>query len=308
MDAFKSWNNTAKFLILAKKGANLKKILLIICLMCACFAENPQREIIVVSLPMQKEFVEKIAGGAFEVVSLVESGVNPHDFEPKVSMIKKVNSAIAYFAIGIEFEDIWLKKFKAQNPKMQIFNTQDGILKIDFTHKEHNHHDHDEHEHSDGDTHIWLSAKNAKMIAKNIFEGLQAIKQDSNFRENYEKLEADIVSIDKELKNILSVLPKGQKFVVFHPMLGYFARDYDLEEIAIEVEGKSPKMQEMIKVIKEIKHDNLKVIFAQPEFSTKAAEFIVKESRARLGYFSPLKTPWGENLIEFAKELVRLQK
>ncbi len=285
----------------------MKKVLFLFIAMCLCAfsKEQIQREVIVASLPMQKEFLEKIVGNSFEIISLVESGVNPHDFEPKVSMIKKVNSAIAYFAIGIEFEEIWLKKFKAQNPKMQIFNTQDGILKIDFNH---NHENHNHHNHNDGDTHIWLSAKNAKMIAKNIFEGLQAIKQDSNFRENYEKLEADIVSIDKELKNILSVLPKGQKFVVFHPMLGYFARDYDLEEIAIEVEGKSPKMQEMIKVIKEIKHDNLKVIFAQPEFSTKAAEFIAKESRARLGYFSPLKTPWGENLIEFAKELVRLQK
>lgn len=52
---------------------------------------------------------------------------------------------------------------------------------------------------------------------------------------------AEIDALDKELKVILKDLPDHQKFVVFHPMLGYFARDYHLDEISIEVEGKSPK-------------------------------------------------------------------
>ena len=50
------------------------------------------------------------------------------------------------------------------------------------------------------------------------------------------------------------------------------------------------------------------MIFAQPEFSTKAAEFIAKESGAKLGYFSPLQTPWKENLLNFAKTLVEFEK
>ena len=84
-------------------------------------------------------------------------------------------------------------------------------------------------------------------------------------------------------------------------MLGYFAKDYNLEEISIEVEGKSPKMKEMMKVINTIKKENLKIIFAQPEFSTKAAEFIAQESGAKLGYFSPLQTPWGRESYRFSK-------
>lgn len=276
----------------------LKKILLLVCL---CLNTLFAKEIIAVSLPMQKEFLQKIVGEKYEIITLVEPGVNPHDFEPKFSTIKKVNTAIAYFAIGIEFESVWLEKFKAQNKKMQIFATQKDVARINFAHN-HDHH------HGEGDTHIWLSVSNAKIIATNIYNALKVLDKTTNYAMQYEALMQEIAQVDAQLQEILRTLPKGQKFVVFHPMLGYFARDYGLEEISIEVEGKSPKMQDMIKVVTIIRQENLKIIFAQPEFSTKSAEFIAKESGAKLGYFSPLKTPWGENLIEFAKTLNTLQK
>ncbi|WDL75391.1 zinc ABC transporter substrate-binding protein [Helicobacter winghamensis] len=278
----------------------MQKILMFVCLLLN-FALA--REVIAVSIPMQKEFVEKIAGDSYEVVSLVTPGVNPHDFEPKISEIRKVNEAVAYFAIGIEFEESWLPRFKGQNQSMQVFDVGVEVSRINFS----NTHHHEGHHHS-GDTHIWLSPSNAKIIAKGIFESLKKLDSKKDFSQNYKGLMAEIDALDKELKVILKDLPDHQKFVVFHPMLGYFARDYHLDEISIEVEGKSPKMQEMIAVIETIKRENLKMIFAQPEFSTKAAEFIAKESGAKLGYFSPLQTPWKENLLNFAKTLVEFEK
>ena len=67
-------------------------------------------------------------------------------------------------------------------------------------------------------------------------------------------------------------------------------------------------MKEMVQVIDTIKKEKLQIIFAQPEFSTKAAEFIAEESGAKLGYFSPLETPWAENLIRFAETLKEANK
>ena len=266
------------------------------------------RDVIALSIPMQKEFLQKIAGDSIEAVVLVESGTNPHDFEPKASDVRKVNGAVAYFSIGIEFEEVWLPRFKSQNKALQIFANDANITKINFATEAHNHkHEHDEaHEH--GDTHIWLSTKNAKIIAQNIYESLKQLYPTQDYAKSYHQLIAEIDAVDNELKNVLKALPKHQKFVVFHPMLGYFAKDYDLEEISIEVEGKSPKAKDMIAVIDSIKKENLRIIFAQPEFSTKSAEFIAKESVAKLGYFSPLQTPWGENLLQFAKTLVELQQ
>ena len=270
------------------------------------------KEIIALSIPMQGEFVKEIAGEEYEILSLVKVGTNPHDFEPKFSDVKKVNEAIAYFSLGIEFEDAWLKRFASQNPKMKIFASDKGIEKINFGsdehHDHHDAHDHNGHEehshhHENGDTHIWLSTSNAKIIATNIYEGLKELNPKGNYEENYQKLLTKIDATHKEIKEILKNVKEHQKFVVFHPMLGYFARDYHLEEVSIEIEGKSPKIKDMMRVVDLIKKEKLQVIFAQPEFSLEAAQFIAKESGAKLDYFSPLQTPWSENLINFAKNL-----
>ncbi len=263
------------------------------------FCKEPG-QIIVVSIPMQQEFVQKIAGNQYEVLSLIQSGINPHDFEPKFSDIASLNSALAYFGIGIEFENIWLPRFKAQNKTMEIYDNSLGIPKI---HSSHSHTKNDKDFDAEGDTHIWLSTQNAKQIASNIYKALQTLDPKADYAKGYQDLITEINQTDTQLKQILSSLEEHQKFVVFHPMLGYFARDYHLEEIAIEIEGKSPKIQEMVSVIETIKKNKLKIIFAQPEFSTKAAEFIAKESGAQLGFFSPLQIPWSENLLEFSKTL-----
>ena len=280
----------------------MKKLLILFLLTLQSLVAKP---ILAVSIPMQEEFIQKIAGMEYEIISLVEKGVNPHDFEPKFSSIKKVNEAIAYFSIGIEFEDSWPKIFNHQNPQMQIFPSNAGIDFINFTQ---NTHHHENHSHDNGDTHIWLSTSNAKQIATNLYKALSTLNPQKDYSKAYEALIIEIKNTDKIIKENLKNLPKGQKFVVFHPMLGYFAKDYNLEEISIEVEGKSPKMKEMMKVINTIKKENLKIIFAQPEFSTKAAEFIAQESGAKLGYFSPLQTPWAENLIDFSKTLKAMQE
>ncbi|MDE5591627.1 MAG: zinc ABC transporter substrate-binding protein [Helicobacter sp.] len=267
------------------------------------------KPIIAVSIPMQKEFIQKIVGEEYEVVCLIKPGVNPHDFEPKFSDIKQINQAIAYFTIGIESEEAWLKRFSAQNKAMKIYSSIEGIALINFTKEEHEHsyshdHDHDDdEEHEDGDTHVWLSPKNAKVIAKNLYNGLKAINPRGSYEESFKALIYEIDALDIQIKEILNPLPKGQKFVVFHPMLGYFARDYGLQEISLEIQGKSPKIKDMMKVVEVMKKEGLSIIFSQPEFSTKAAEFVAKESGAKLGYFSPLETPWAENLLGFAKEI-----
>ena len=147
----------------------MKKLLILFLLALQSLVAKP---ILAVSIPMQEEFIQKIAGMEYEIISLVEKGVNPHDFEPKFSSIKKVNEAIAYFSIGIEFEDSWLKRFKQQNPQMQIFPSNAGIDFINFAQ---NTHHHENHSHDNGDKHIWLSTSNAKQIATNLYKALSTL-------------------------------------------------------------------------------------------------------------------------------------
>ncbi|WP_069637023.1 metal ABC transporter solute-binding protein, Zn/Mn family [Campylobacter pinnipediorum] len=102
-----------------------------------------------------KYFVEQIAGDTLDVNAMVEKGSDPHTYEPKPQQMKELEKSDLYFAVGIEFEDTWLEKFKKAYPDLNIIHTDKGIEKIKMA--AHHHHDddddHDEHHEHDGDHH-----------------------------------------------------------------------------------------------------------------------------------------------------------
>jgi zinc transport system substrate-binding protein len=91
--------------------------------------------------------------------------------------------------------------------------------------------------------------------------------------------------------------------MVFHPSWGYFAKAYNLEQIAVEVEGKSPKPRELVTLIKEAKEEKVNAIFTQPEFSDSSAKIIANELHIPVVKISPMAPNWSENLINMAKTI-----
>lgn len=91
--------------------------------------------------------------------------------------------------------------------------------------------------------------------------------------------------------------------MVFHPAWGYFARDYNLKQIAIEAGGKNPKVKQLINLIKEAKEERVKAVFTAPEFSQNVAKQIAKEVGVPVVAVSPLNPKWSQNLIGLAKAI-----
>ena len=159
--------------------------------------------------------------------------------------------------------------------------------------------------HKGKDPHTWLSPKNVKIMAKNIYKTLiefDEINKDY-YLNNYNKFIKEIEQTDVKIKKILSPLKKDTKFMVFHPSWGYFANDYNLVQFEIEVEGKEPKPKMLQKIINEAKEENIKVIFTQAEFSDKSAKVIANELKIKVIKETPLAKNWSENLIQIAKTI-----
>ena len=91
--------------------------------------------------------------------------------------------------------------------------------------------------------------------------------------------------------------------MVFHPSWGYFAKAYRLTQIAVEVEGKSPKPRELVHLIKEAKKEKVTAIITQPEFSDSSAKIIANELHIPVVKISPMAPNWSENLIQMAKTI-----
>ncbi|MBU3014408.1 zinc ABC transporter substrate-binding protein [Poseidonibacter lekithochrous] len=281
---------------------------------------------IVVSILPQQTFVEKIGGDKVNVVSMVTPGSNPHSYEPKASQMIHISKADIYFPIGFGFEDTWLNKFANQNKNMKFIKMTKDVQRImmkkhnhhheghkehDENKKDHEHNEHHEHEeHTDKaeykeDPHTWTSPKNVKIMAKNIYAVL--VQVDSSNKEyylnNYNNFVNEINQTDKKIKEIFTKIPKNSKFMVFHPAWGYFAKDYNLIQFPVEVEGKEPKPKILKEIIEEAKKENIKAIFTQSEFSDKSAKVIADELKIKVIKETPLATNWSQNLIHVANTI-----
>lgn len=262
----------------------------------------------VVSVLPEQTFVKAIGGDKVNVALMVKPGSSPHNYEPKPSQMVDISKADLYFAIDVEFEQVWLPKFKNLNPKMQVVDLADNITKIQMkeANKEETHDTHhSEHVHEGDDPHVWTSPANVKIIAKNIYAALA--KKDPKHAEYYKaNLDTFLLAVeetDAKIKEILSGIGNERKFMVFHPSWGYFAKAYNLEQIAVEVEGKEPRPKELMYLLKEAKKEHVKAMFTQPEFSDAVANIIAKELQIPVIKISPLSPNWSENLISIANAI-----
>lgn len=258
-----------------------------------------------VSILPQKYFVEKLIGDKGVVNVMVKPGSSPATYEPKPSQMKDLSRADMYISIGVPFEGSWMDKIKSANPDMILVESDKGINKRLMA--EHTHDDadekHEEHntEKKGYDPHIWLSPNLVKKQAKTILEALKKVDSDNSksYEDNYENFMKEIDEVDKYIKNKLKSV-KSKTFMVFHPSWGYFADEYGLKQRAVEIEGKEPSTRELRQLIDTALEKDIKVIFVQPQFSTKSAETIAESIKGKTIAIDPLAENWAENMKTIA--------
>lgn len=289
----------------------MKKILMLLSIFVVGLVAKP---VVTVSIIPEKYFVEQIAGDTVDVSIMVRKGAEPATYEPKPKQMSDLAKSDIYFAIGVPFEKVWLKKFKSLYPKLNVVMTSDGIKKRKM--KAHHHHHegeahHDEHEthHAKLDPHIWLDPQLVKIQAETIANALMKKypKNKALYKKNLDTFLTKLDALDKEIVGLLKD-KKGKKFLVFHPAWGYFADRYGLVQEAIEIEGKEPKPKALKEIINEAKEDGVGVIFVQPQFSQKSAKTIALAIKGEVLAIDPLESDWANGLKKSAKILSKSLK
>ena len=107
---------------------------------------------------------------------------------------------------------------------------------------------------------------------------------------NYEKFISDVVETDSAIQKILIESDRSKGFLVFHPAWGYFARDYGLSQVSIELEGKEPSPGELMEQLKEAKTLGIKNIWIQPQRSSRMAKSLAESLGGKLIVLDPLYT------------------
>lgn len=279
-----------------------------------------------VSIPPQKYFVERIGGDLVRTTVMVPPGADPHTYEPKPSQLRGLSGSRIYFSIGAPFEDAWLARIvAAAGPSLSVVPMHKGVTLLPAAAPLHNdeaehaegkehHEDHHAladghgHDHGTTDPHVWLSPMLVRHMSLAIRDALA--KADpahaATYRANYDRFAADIDAMDKKFADLFAALPQDRRrFLVFHPSWNYFAHNYGLTELSIEVEGREPSPRQLRAIIDLARRERITTIFVQPQFSRRAAQTIATEIGARLVDADPLAEDWAANLERTAKALAQ---
>jgi len=215
-------------------------------------------------------------------------GIEPHDWEPTVKDVQKMQRSDLIVINGVGFEN-WVDNLYETNYPGIIVDTSNGILIEN--------HDND---HGSTDPHIWFNPVYAKKQVENIaFAFSNSDPENEEFyMTNAAKYGEELQELDSKIRNELSTC--NQDFIAFHDAFSYFAYEYDLNQHTIvattnshgEVTAKT--LEDVISKAREL---NIKVIFSEESANTKTSQIIANEIGGKVLVLSPLEVASDGNYV-----------
>ena len=279
--------------------------LIILCVILAGCKGTPQKQAdsgkasrtekpavtVTVTISPYKYFVDQIAKGKVDVNVMVSNGNNPETYEPYAQQMMELSKSALYLKVGsIGFEQTWMKKLQDNAPDMKVIDTSVGIKPAKTPG-------------GNIDPHVWMSCSNARIIASNILKALCELepKNKAFFEKNYQSLLSIIDKRDSTIKESFKKDPDlVRKFVIYHPILTYFARDYQLEQLAIEEEGREPSASQLKSLIERARKEKIKFCLIQAEFANRNTTTFIKENHTKPMSINPLQGDWNRAMQEAA--------
>ena len=279
--------------------------LIILCVILAGCKGTPQKQAdsgktsgtekpavtVTVTISPYKYFVDQIAKGKVDVNVMVSNGNNPETYEPYAQQMMELSKSALYLKVGsIGFEQTWMKKLQDNAPDMKVIDTSVGIKPAKTPG-------------GNIDPHVWMSCSNARIIASNILKALCQLepKNKAFFEKNYQSLLSIIDKRDSTIKESFKKDPDlVRKFVIYHPILTYFARDYQLEQLAIEEEGREPSAAQLKSLIERARKEKIKFCLIQAEFANRNTTTFINESHTKPMNINPLQGDWNRAMQEAA--------
>lgn len=259
-----------------------------------------KKAVLAVSIEPERWLLEQIVGDKMEVTTLLANGGNPESYEPTFSHLANIQNSRAFFKLGnLGFETAILEKVKATNPDLPVFCVSDSIKLITSDES----HAHRHRGHGGVDPHVWTSVPNAKIMAANMLRGVVAIDSANaqEYTNNFIALSLRLDSLDSRLAEMLKPVG-GQTFLVWHPSLSYFARDYGLKQLSLGDEGREPSIADVTQLVNRARQSGSSVFLLQRDFDRNQADALLGELSKSINVreFNPLNYDFETELLRIA--------
>ncbi len=247
---------------------------------CTTKSDSDKKTIFVTISPMQS-IIEEITAGDFDIEVIVPKGASPETFEPTPKQVTSFSDAEFIFSTGlIDFEQSLIERISGD---AEVVNLSNGIELIAGSCS------HGNHQHKHGvDPHIWTSPRALRTMVTNAHKAIMAHYPDSvKYTEATERLLERINKLDNYCATRIKA--EGvEAMMIYHPAYTYYARDYGIEQIAIEHDGKEPSLRQTTALIEKAKEHGVKAILRQPQYSEDKVRAMANDAGAEIITTDPL--------------------
>jgi zinc transport system substrate-binding protein len=269
---------------------------LLVFTLAGCAERESRENIVSVSIAPLHYFVDRLTDETLEVNVMVPQGASHGTYSPTARQIQKLSDSGIYFQVpSLGYEQAFIRRLNELNPGIKHVDLGNYVELIRGERI-----DHGDHYHEGGiDPHIWMSPKVMLKLLPVLRDAIVEIYPDlaQTINENYLYVLADVERMHFEMQEITQDLSR-RRFMIFHPALTYLARDYNLEQVSIEHEGKEPSPAQLSHLIRHAKAETIPVIFIQEEYDVRNARLVAEETGAEIVQINPLAYDW---LLEMEK-------
>ena len=249
-----------------------------------------------VSIPPQRQFVEKIGGEHVDVQVMLPLGQSPETYSPTPRMLASLSGASIYFQIGVPFEISWTDAIRSVNQDIRIITCCDQIVDTTTVSEGDEHHD----------LHVWSNPAYVKMLAQQIRDELSVLDplhRDSYFS-GYERFAAELDALDSSIRASLANR-RTNYFIVSHAAWGYFAAQYGLEQLALENNGKEIGPRSLLEMIRRAREEKINTLFVIRQYQTPVVASLARELNADMVELDPLAEDYLLNMIYVSEQIAK---
>jgi zinc transport system substrate-binding protein len=276
---------------------------------CSAMAEETETQSVLtvaVGIVPEAAFVEAVAGELADIVILVPPGNSPANYQPTATEMQALSDAAVYFTLQMPTERAnILPKVADFNEDILIVDLREaviGVYPLLNTSGEYI----ETTEDQSVDPHVWLSPKRASVMVQTIADELAALDEANadTYQANAAAYIAQLEALDTGIQETVSSIP-DKSFLIYHAAYNYFAHDYDLTMIAIEIEGKQATAAELQGVIDKALENGIKTVFYQAEFDDHQAMTVAEEIGGTVAQAAPLSPNYIQGLKDFVNALAQ---
>ena len=274
-------------------------LLLTLCLgvLPGCRGPAPDaRPRVAVSVEPQRELVERLAGGAVEVVAMIGANSDVESYSPSPQQMAALASARIFFKVGhpaFALERTYLEPWLARHPEVRQVSLATHVGRLLELGPGGGH----AGPTGQGDPHLWMSVHAMRGAAAELATALVELLPSAapGIQARGRELDAELAALDAELAERFRAAA-GRRFLVYHPALGYLARDYGLVQEAIESDGKEPSPARLAALIAAARRDGVRIVLTQRGMPPRSAQILAAEVGATVTEVDPMAADWLANV------------